>query len=264
METDIFLQQELEQATHPYSVAFTETGKILEPEDGLRRFLMQTRDLIELDKQHFTEELFSDIFALYETGEILVEAAHANTDTLEEEPAMSSLAVASTVAAFYLLYSINAQRGAKEHEFRKALKMFVEFEEDCRDLKNGFTKEDRKFIAIENLRQKMQHSGLQFVNLPDEQHRFHKSEFREIAKKKGIGEPLSLDRVKKVREFFQQPFPEKVVMTGQALSYLMFQGERAVGFMGKIATEYIRNPIPNTQSRTKCCYGIQRSLKAEC
>ncbi len=261
MEKKHSLRNEMAQADHSFNVAFTETGKILDPDDGLRRFLIETREQIETDKRHFTEELFSDIFALYETGTLAAEAVQGSTETLEDDPFMSTLAVSSTVAAVYLLHSINAQRGAKEHEYRKALKMFVEFENDTQNESNGHTKEERRFVAEENLRHKMQHSGLQFVNLPDEQIRFPKSEFREIARKKGIGEPISFDTVKRVGDFMRKPMLEKVTVTGQALSYVMYQGERAAGFMGTVATEYIKNPFRMHKIAQSTAMGFSEAAK---
>ena len=261
MQSNIELRTEMEQTNHPFRVAFTETGKVLEPKDGLRRFLIQTRDLIETDKQHFTEELFSDIFALYETGALAAEAATGSVETLEDDPFMSSLAVGSTVAAVYLLHSINAQRGAKEYEYRKALKMFVDFEQDVYDDKNGATKEERLSVAEHNLRDKMRHSGLQFVNLSDEQKRFRKSEFHEIAAQKGIGKPLTHDMVKRAGDFMRKPLQDKVVTTGQGLSYLMFQGERAAGFVGKVFTEYVKNPFRVHKIGKSTVMGFQEAAR---
>ncbi len=242
-------------------VAFTEAGTVLEPEEGLRRFLIQTRENIEVDKSHFTEELFSDIFALIETGHLGVEAAHGSAETLQEEPLMSGIAIASTTAAVYLLWSINSQRGAREDEYRKALKMFVEFEHDIHDEKFGDSKEERRDNAIENLREKMQHSGLQFVNLPDEQRRFNKSQFRDIAKDKGIGEPLRAGAIKRCRSFLKKPFMEKVDATAVALSRVshhtknlgdyakvytsntLQKCEDSMLFVGHVAGEYAANPF---------------------
>lgn len=262
MKTAPKLKEEHDKANHrEFNVAFSESGKILDPEEGLRRFLIKTRELIATDEQHFTEELFSDIFALYETGHLAAEAAHGSTKTLEDDPAMAGLAVASTAAAVYLLSSINSQRGAKASEYRRALKMFVSFEEDLHDEVNGSTKEERRETAIGNLREKMRSSGLQFVNLPDEQKKFHKQEFREIAAQKGIGEPLTAGTVKRAGNFLKMPLREKVVVTGCSLSWLMFQGERAAGFAGKVFTEYVKNPFRVHKIAHSTALGIREGSK---
>lgn len=262
MKTAPKLKEEHDKANHrEFNVAFSESGKVLDPEEGLRRFLIKTRELIATDEQHFTEELFSDIFALYETGHLAAEAAHGSTKTLEDDPAMAGLAVASTAAAVYLLSSINSQRGAKASEYRRALKMFVSYEEDLHDEINGSTKEERRETAIGNLREKMRSSGLQFVNLPDEQKKFHKQEFREIAAQKGIGEPLTAGTVKRAGNFLRKPFQEKVAVTGTSLSWLMFQGERAAGFVGKVFTEYVKNPFRVHKIAHSTALGIREGSK---
>lgn len=264
-------------------VAFTEAGTVLEPEEGLRRFLIQTREDIDIDKSHFTEELFSDIFALIETGHIGLEATHGSTEMLEDEPVMSGIAVASTAAAVYLLWSINSQRGAKEEEYRKALKMFVEFERDTHDELLGDSKDERREQAIENLREKMQHSGLQFVNLSDEQKRFHKSEFRDIAKDKGIGEPVRASAIRRCRSFLKQPLTEKIETTGVALSRMSYHTknlgdyakvfasdklqkcEDAMLFVGHVAGEYAANPFRMHKIGKSTLMGFQelKELNAE-
>ncbi len=220
-------------------VAFTAAGHGLDPEEGLRRFLIQTKEQIDTDKSHFTEELFSDIFALIETGHIALEATHGSTKTLEEEPLMSGIAITSTAAAVYLLWSINSQRGEKEAEYRNALKMFVEFEKDLHNEENGETKEDRRQSAIDKLHNKMRHSGLQFVNLPDEQKKFNKSEFRAIAKDKGIGEPVTAGCIERCRSFLSKSPMEKVEVTGVALSRVAYH----VKNVRQYASEYASNTL---------------------
>lgn len=225
------------------TAAFSETGTVLEPDEGLRRFLIQTRDDIATDKSHFTEELFSDIFALVETGVIVADGMEGDFHHLEEDTMASGFAVVSAVAAVYLLSSLNKQRAAKEIEYRKALKMFVEFEKDKVDTSNGENREERYPVAVENLRDKMRHSGLQFVELPDEQRKFNKSEFKALASEKGIGETLTKNAIQKTGSFLRKPLNEKMLVTGESLSRLEYRLEKGAKFMGHVLGQYLSNPF---------------------
>lgn len=186
-----------------FPIASDVNGKILEADQGLRRFLLGMRDAISHDDQHFNEETFADIFAFYETAVIgkdtMTGEGHHFDDA--EHTAMSVFSMVSVGAAFYLLNSFSEQRGKKEVEFRRALKMFTELEDDRNNPEYGETKEERRKVAIEKLAGKMKHSGLQFVKLPVKDQRFPYAEFKEMAKNRGIGQPLLMSAINNVRNF---------------------------------------------------------------
>ncbi|MGH1376724.1 MAG: hypothetical protein ACRBCK_10280 [Alphaproteobacteria bacterium] len=232
--------QSNEKESDALTAAFTESGKALGPEVALKRFLVNTNELIEVDKRHFTEELFSDVFALMESG-------HAISSSIEQgdsSPVVDhSFAIVSAVAAIGLMSSINMQRAAKEDEYRKGLKMFTAFEKDKNNPDHGEEKEDRKQVAVANLSEKMKHSGLQFVNLPNNDSRFKKNEYLEIARKKGIGEPIAAATVNRCGDFLKKPFTEKLEVTGEALSYLAYKGQKGVAFIMNVMSEYAQNPF---------------------
>lgn len=231
---------ETKQQGDALTAAFAESGKALEPEVALKRFLVHTNELIEIDKRHFTEELFSDVFALEESGRSIFHSIEQGS----ADPAIDhSFAIVSAIAAIGLMGSINLQRAAKEDEYRKALKMFVAFEKDKADTAHGDDKDARKQVAIDNLNDKMKHSGLQFVNLPNNDSRFKKGEYMDIARKKGIGEPISSAAVSKCGDFLKKPFMEKLEVTGEALSYLAYKGQKGVAFMMNVMSEYAQNPF---------------------
>jgi len=244
VESEINLKEKIKQASFTTGVAFTESGTSLEPDEGLRRFLIKTHEAIETDKQHFTEEMFSDVFAFYETGHIAAEALSGSTETLEDAPVMSGLAVFSTVAAVYLLNSLNSQRAAKDNEYKKALLMFVEYEQDLDNSEIDENKEVRRKVAIGKLYDKMRHSGLQFVNLPNESKKFDRPKFRKIASKRGIGEELSLSTIDRVSEFLRKPAQEKVYISACALSHVIYKGDKIADLLGKTVTQYAKNLNP--------------------
>lgn len=186
-----------------FPIASDVNGKILEADQGLRRFLIGMRDAIAHDDQHFKEETFADVFAFYETAVIAQDTAKGEGHHFDdaEHAAMSVFSMVSVGAAFYLLNSFSEQRGKKQVEFRRSLKMYTEFEDDRHNEDLGETREKRREAAMEKLAGKMKHSGLQFVKLPVKDKRFPHTEFQQMAKDRGIGQPVLMSTINTVRNF---------------------------------------------------------------
>lgn len=186
-----------------FPIASDINGKVLEADNGLRRALQSLRDSIAHDDQHFNEETFADVFAFYETADIFRDTASGDMNHFDnpEHAAMSIFSMVSVGAAFYLLNSFSEQRGKKQNDLRKMLKMYTEFEADKKNHAYGETGQERRNHAMKNLAAKMKHSGLQFVNLPDRSRAFPHAEFKQMAKDRGIGQPILMSTINTVRNF---------------------------------------------------------------
>ncbi len=207
-----------------YPIASDVNGTRLEASQGLRRFLMGMRDAIEHDDKHFREETFADIFAFYETAKIGLDTTSGEGHHFDDayHTAMSAFSMVSVGAAFYLLNSFSEQRGKKEIELRRALKMYTEFESDRANEEYGETPEERRTKALENLAYKMKHSGLQFVNLPIRDLAFPHDEFQKMADDRGIGQPVLMSTINNVRNFTTSS-EHRIEMTMNASNMLSFR-----------------------------------------
>lgn len=207
-----------------FPIASDVKGHALEADRGLRRYLIAMRDAIEKDDAHFDEETFADVFAFYETGLIVLDTANGDTHHFDSPAhiAMSAFAATSVGAAFFLLNSFSEQRGRKHVEFRRGLKMYMEFEEDIHNTAHGETSEERRAKALETLAEKMHGSGVQFVNLPLRDRAFPHAEFKQIAKNQGIGEPILMASINRVRNFMTSQ-DQRIEMGQVATSMLWFR-----------------------------------------
>lgn len=235
-----------ERVKQDQKVAFTQSGTALEPYEGLRRFLIQTRDDIETDKHHMMEELTCDLASIIETGIIVKDLSTGHADHVTDHLAMSGFTIASASAALYLLHSLNSQRAGKEVEYKRALRMFHEHERDKKDTQNGETKEERFDVADANLAKKMSASGLQFVNLSNEQRKFDKPLFREDARQRGIGVPVTAHLVARTGQFLRKDTNEKLAVTGDALSHVKYHIGHGVRGVAKEAGRLTQIYIGNT------------------
>ncbi len=232
--------------------ALSETGREVGSAEALRRYLVNTKDEIDIAVSHRAEEALSDVFAFFEGGEAIFDAVNE----ADASPLLDNIsALIATSAALYLINSINTQLSGKRADFKKALKMFVEFEhdknsnnhlitEDISDEERHKYKSVAREMAIVKLREKMLHSGLQFVNLPKTDTKFNRSEFFKIASNMGVGTPLSLKSVNRVSSFLKKPFFEKIEATGEGLSYLGYQYGRGLNFLIHVGGEFLKNTIP--------------------
>lgn len=235
-----------ERVKHDQKVAFTQNGTALESYEGLRRFLIKTRDDIATDKHHMMEELTCDLASIIETGMIIQEIGTGHADHVADNLAMSGFTIASASAAAFLLHSLNSQRAGKEIEYKRALRMFHEHERDKRDPDNGETREDRFDVADANLAKKMRASGLQFVNLSNEQRKFDKPLFREEARQRGIGVPVTAHLVARTGDFLRKDRNEKLAVTGEALSRVKYTAGQSVRGIGNEAGRLLKIYINNT------------------
>lgn len=215
--------------TSHLSAATTSKGTPLEHDVALRRFLTFTHEAIHEDEEHLLQEAASDVFAFVETF-------HAGAEALDQSSADpladNAFAIASAVAALYLVRNLSLQRAAKKEDFRKGLRMWVQFEQDLDSTEHGDTRDERRKKALANLGQKIRHSGLQFVNLPSTDKHFDKALFQKIAQAEGItGQSLTKARIQKAGAFLRAAPIDKLSMAAAAASMLVLKTRHASEFL---------------------------------
>jgi len=189
-------------SNYDLAVAEREDHKHLQPLAGLKSFILDTEELIKSDSIHLVEEGVSDALAIFFSGQ----AAFQSASTQSLAPLEDDIGnIGSAFCACLLMYGLYRQKSEKVAEFKQALELFIQYEDDL----DEFGPEK----ATENLEEKMSHAGFRYVGISSDVSAvsFRPTKYRTLAEKHGIfskntpPNTIFKERIKNVRNYLCKP-----------------------------------------------------------